>query len=148
MSVRVNRLLKLALLALLAVPAAVLAAAGQVVMHKDPYCGCCTAWAEHMRSNGFDVKELVSKDMSSIKLAHGLTRELASCHTAVIDGYVIEGHVPAADVKRLLAEKPAVAGLSVPGMPMGSPGMEGPVYQPYSVVSFTKDGKVEIFSRH
>lgn len=139
--------LKVFLLAVLAFPAAALAA-GEVVMHKDPYCGCCSAWADHMRSNGFKVKELVSNDMSSIKLAHGLTRELASCHTAVIDGYVIEGHVPAVDVKRLLAEQPEVAGLSVPGMPLGSPGMEGPVRQPYNVVTFTKDGKVEVFNRH
>lgn len=138
---------KAILLALFTFPVAALAA-GEVVMHKDPYCGCCSAWADHMRSNGFEVKELISHDMSSIKLAHGLTRELASCHTAVIDGYVIEGHVPAADVKRLLEERPEVAGLSVPGMPMGSPGMEGPVSQPYNVVTFSKDGKVEVFSRH
>lgn len=136
-----------ALLALFVLPAAALAA-GEIVMHKDPYCGCCSAWAEHMRSHGFAVKEVVTNDITSVKLAHGLSRELASCHTAVVDGYIIEGHVPAKDVKRLLAERPDVAGLAVPGMPMGSPGMEGPVRQPYNVIAFIKDGKLKVFNRH
>ncbi|HEX5512846.1 MAG TPA: DUF411 domain-containing protein [Gammaproteobacteria bacterium] len=135
------------LLAAIALPMAA-HAAGELMVYKDPYCGCCTAWIDHMKANGFEVKFENRNDMNDIKQSKGITRELASCHTAVIDGYVIEGHVPAADVKRLLAEKPAVAGLAVPGMPMGSPGMEGPTKQPYNVVSFTQDGKTAVYSRH
>ena len=123
-------------------------AAGDVMVYKDPYCGCCSAWIDHMKANGFEVEFENRNDMNDIKQSNGITRELASCHTAIVDGYVIEGHVPAADIKRLLEEKPAVAGLAVPGMPMGSPGMEGPTKQPYNVVSFGKDGKTAVYSRH
>lgn len=135
------------LAATLALPTGGLAA-GEVTVYKDPNCGCCNGWVDHMRAHGFQLKVENSGELNSIKQAKSVTRELASCHTAVVDGYVIEGHVPAADVKRLLAEKPPVAGLAVPGMPVGSPGMEGPNPQPYSVVSFTRDGKIELFSRH
>lgn len=123
-------------------------AAGEVMVYKDPNCGCCTAWVDHMKINGFEVKVQNTRNVNSIKQANGLARELASCHTAIVDGYVIEGHVPADDVKRLLAEKPHVTGLAVPGMPMGSPGMEGPTSQSYNVVSFTADGKTVVYSRH
>jgi len=135
------------LLASFALPAATFAA-GEVMTYKDPYCGCCSAWIDHMKANGFTVKFENRSDMNAIKQANGVTRELASCHTAIVDGYVIEGHVPASDVKRLLAEKPAVTGLAVPGMPMGSPGMEGPVKHAYDVLTFTKDGKTAVFSSH
>lgn len=118
------------------------------MIYKNPYCDCCDAWADHMRANGFEVKVQNTGELNAIKQAQGVTRELASCHTALIDGYVIEGHVPAADVQRLLEEGPAVAGLAVPGMPVGAPGMEGPTSQPYNVVSFTKDGKATVYSRY
>jgi len=135
------------LLASFALPMAA-SAAGEVMVYKDPNCGCCNAWVDHMKANGFQVQVEDTRDVNSIKQANGLTRELASCHTAFVDGYVIEGHVPAADVKRLLAERPQIIGLAVPGMPMGSPGMEGPTKQPYNVVTFSKGGETEVFSRH
>ena len=135
------------LLASFALPA-VAYAAGEVMVYKDAYCGCCTAWIDHMKANGFTVKFENRTDMNEIKQSKGLSRELASCHTAVVDGYVIEGHVPASDIKRLLAEQPAVTGLAVPGMPMGSPGMEGPRKDAYDVLTFTKGGKTTVFSSH
>ncbi|HRQ48018.1 MAG TPA: DUF411 domain-containing protein [Rhodocyclaceae bacterium] len=121
----------------------------EVVMYKDPNCGCCGKWAEHMRDNGFSVKEISTSEMSLVKSEAGVPRALGSCHTATVDGYVVEGHVPASDVKRLLAERPAVVGISAPGMPLGSPGMEGPYEaERYDVVSFDKGGKVEVFASH
>jgi len=127
----------------------VLAAGEEVVIHKDPNCGCCGKWAEHMRANGFVVKEVKTSAMGAIKRDAGVPQALGSCHTAKVGGYVIEGHVPAADVKRLLAEKPKVAGLAAPGMPMGSPGMEGPYpADRYDVVSFDADGKSRVFASH
>jgi len=134
-------------LAFLLLPATSLMAA-EVLVYKTPTCGCCTAWIDHLKTHGFDVKSVDLRDLTKIKQQHGVTRELASCHTALIDGYVIEGHVPATDIKRLLQERPPVAGLAVPGMPMGSPGMEGPVSEPYAVVSFEKSGRTAVFSRH
>jgi len=126
-----------------------LAAADEVTLYKDPNCGCCSKWAEHMRANGFTVKEIATRDMATVKREAGVPQALGSCHTARVGGYVIEGHVPAADVKRLLADKPKVAGLSAPGMPMGSPGMEGPYpADRYDVVSFDAQGKARVFSSH
>lgn len=124
------------------------ASAAEVMVYKSPTCGCCSAWVDHLKANGFDVKVENVQDVNSIKQQQGVTRELASCHTALVDGYVVEGHVPAADIKRLLESKPAIAGLAVPGMPMGSPGMEGPTKQKYDVVSFDKDGKTKVFSSY
>lgn len=148
MQARLKSLLRSgALIAAFALPVAA-HAAGELMVYKDPYCGCCSAWIDHMKAAGFEVKFEDRSDVNRIKQSLGLPRELASCHTALIDGYVIEGHVPAADVKRLLEEKPAVVGIAVPGMPMGSPGMEGPTSQPYSVVSFTREGRTTVFSRH
>lgn len=91
---------------------------------KDPNCGCCGAWIDHIKANGFIADIVNSDDMAAVKAKLGVPDDLASCHTAEIDGYVLEGHVPAAAVKRLLAERPAALGLAVPGMPLGSPGME------------------------
>lgn len=130
----------------MAAPLAAMAA--EMTVYKSPTCGCCVAWIDHVKAHGFTVKAIDVQDVSRIKLANGITRELASCHTALVDGYVIEGHVPVADIKRLLKERPAVTGLAVPGMPMGSPGMEGPVSQRYNVVSFDKSGKTRIFSQY
>jgi len=110
-----------------------------VEMHKDPNCGCCTAWAEHLEAAGFEVQVTETRDLRSVKIAHGVTPELASCHTATVEGYVIEGHVPAADIKRLLEEQPDVAGLAVPGMPHGSPGMETGRVDDYAVLSWRRD---------
>ena len=131
----------------LAAPA--FASPDEVVMYKDPNCGCCGKWAEHMRSAGFAVKEVASARMELVKQEAGVPEALGSCHTAKVGGYVVEGHVPAADVRRMLAEKPAIRGLSAPGMPLGSPGMEGPYpAERYDVVSFDAQGRSAVFSKH
>jgi hypothetical protein len=124
-------------------------AGGPVVkVYKSPTCGCCNDWIDHLEDHGFAVEATNLRDVSPVKRANGVPRELDSCHTAIVGGYVVEGHVPAADVKRLLAESPPVLGIAVPGMPMGSPGMEGPDPEPYRVLSFDKDGRVEVFATH
>jgi len=136
---------------LLLAPSAVLAESGLpvVTVHKSPTCGCCGAWADHMRDNGFTVIEKATEGMPQVKALAGVPGELASCHTAVVDGYIIEGHVPAADVQRLLAEAPDAAGLAVPGMPPSSPGMDVPGYDtPYETLLFTDDGRTTVYSRH
>jgi hypothetical protein len=124
-------------------------AAPTVTVYKSPTCGCCSKWIEHMRSNGFEVKATDIEDMTSVKKANGVPQEAESCHTALVGGYVLEGHVPADSVKRLLREKPKVAGLAVPGMPVGSPGMEVPSgqVQHFDVVSFVKGGATTVFDR-
>lgn len=120
-----------------------------VEMYQDPHCGCCTDWADHLREAGFEVEQHKTRDMRSIKMENGVTPELASCHTALIGGYVIEGHVPAADIQRLLEERPEVVGLSVPGMPHGSPGMETGRYDDYAVLTWQHDNRTpEIFSKY
>ncbi len=124
------------------------AALESITVYKSPTCGCCSKWVRHLQDNGFEVNAINRDDMNSVKSQAGIPRQLASCHTATIGGYVIEGHVPAADIKRLLRERPAVAGLSVPGMPMGSPGMEGPRQDRYNVLTFTRTGESTVFSRH
>jgi hypothetical protein len=124
-------------------------AGDEVVVYKDPNCGCCGAWAEHMRTNGFSVKEIATTEMDAVKREAGVPQALGSCHTAKVGGYIVEGHVPAADVKRLLADKPKVAGIAAPGMPMGSPGMEGPYpADRYEVHSFDAQGSTGVFARH
>ena len=121
----------------------------EVVMYKDPNCGCCGKWAEHMREHGFKVKEVATAEMGQVKGEAGVPQALGSCHTAKVGGYVVEGHVPAADVRRMLTEKPAIAGISAPGMPMGSRGMEGPYpADRYDVVSFDAQGRTAVFSSH
>jgi hypothetical protein len=120
----------------------------EMTVYRSPTCSCCGKWIEHVKSNHFAVKDIVSSDMDAIKEKYGIPDKLASCHTAIVDGYVIEGHVPAADIQKLLTSKPNVVGLSAPGMPMGSPGMEMGGSQDYDVVSFDKDGKVQVFSAH
>ncbi len=115
---------------------------------KTPWCGCCTAWVDHMRAAGFEVRVTELEDLEPVKTRLGVTPELASCHTGLIGGYVIEGHVPAADVARLLKEKPQATGLAVPGMPIGSPGMEmGDRKDAYDVLLFDENG-TEVFSHH
>ena len=125
-----------------------LAAAGTLEVYKSPSCGCCTAWAEHMRDNGFEVEVHNTQNLQSIKEKAGLKPGMGSCHTAFIDGYAIEGHVPAADVKRLLEQRPDAHGLTVPGMPVGSPGMEmGHRRDAYKVLLYGDQG-VRVFSEH
>lgn len=124
-------------------------AEAEMTVYKSPTCGCCTKWIKHMEENGFKVNAVDVLEMNIVKEKYGINRELASCHTAVIEGYVIEGHVPAVDVKRLLSEKPDVVGLSVPGMPAGSPGMEmSDRVDRYSVIAISKDGDTEVFNQY
>jgi hypothetical protein len=119
-----------------------------ITVYKDPNCGCCTKWVEHLIKHGFRVTAKNTSEMTEIKRGLGVPADLESCHTGLVNGYVIEGHVPAPDIKRLLKEKPAVAGLAVPGMPVGSPGMEGPRTDRYDVLSFDKVGKTQVFAKH
>ncbi|MES9972008.1 MAG: DUF411 domain-containing protein [Candidatus Thiodiazotropha sp.] len=120
--------------------------AADVVVYKSPTCGCCTKWVDHMRDNGFSVEVHDRPNMNPIKAEMGIPRHLQSCHTALVDGYVIEGHVPANEIVRMLREKPSIRGLAVPGMPMGSPGMEGPRSDPYDVLTIQKDGKTRVYA--
>ena len=126
-----------------------LASEEEIVVYKNPDCGCCGKWADHLRESGFSVREIASTDMQRIKSEAGVPETLGSCHTATVGGYIVEGHVPAQDVRRLLAEKPAISGLAVPGMPLGSPGMEGPYpAERYDVLGFDPEGGTRVFSRH
>ncbi|MBN3494581.1 MULTISPECIES: DUF411 domain-containing protein [Vibrio] len=120
------------------------ALAADVLNHKSPYCGCCTEWTKHMQEAGFTVEEKLHDDMNPIKQKLGIKPQLASCHTAEINGFVFEGHVPAQDIKAFLENPPKNAkGLAVPGMPMGSPGMEyGNEKDAYSVYAFNEQGQV------
>jgi hypothetical protein len=127
------------------------AAPTQVMVYKTATCGCCGLWVEHLRANGLQaqVEDLAPAKLRALANDAGVTPELSSCHTAKVGGYIVEGHVPAADIKRLLIERPAVAGITAPGMPTGSPGMEvGGRKDPYDVIAFTKDGKKSVFASH
>jgi hypothetical protein len=121
-----------------------------VLMHKSPSCGCCGKWADHLRAAGFRVEVRDHDDMLAVKQRLGVPMDQASCHTAEVGGYFVEGHVPAQDIKRLLAEKPTARGISVPGMPAGSPGMEVPdgTVQPYTVELVQADGTAVAYARH
>ena len=125
------------------------AAQPPVVVHKSPACGCCQAWAEHMQAAGFSVETRDTQDLDAIKAEVGVPYGQGSCHTAKVGDYFVEGHVPADDVKRLLAERPDALGLTVPGMPIGSPGMErGDTREPYDVLLVAKDGSTTVFAHH
>ena len=118
-----------------------------VTVFKTPSCGCCKGWAEHLEKHGFKVVARDLADVTPIKTAHGVPESLRTCHTALVGGYVVEGHVPADVIAKLLRERPKVAGLAVPGMPMGSPGMEGPTSESYDVLTFTKTGKTTVYAK-
>lgn len=121
----------------------------ELTVYRSPSCGCCGEWVKHMERHGFRVKDIQTEDMEAIKQEYGVPQDLTSCHTAVIDGYAIEGHIPADDVKSLLQQKPNVAGLAVPGMPLGSPGMEsGDRKQAFAVMAFNENGESEVFQEH
>ncbi len=141
---------------ILAVLLTTLATAGQgaqktpvpIEVFKTPTCGCCTKWVDLLRQNGFapKVADLSQAEVTAVKEKHNVPRALHSCHTAIVGGYVVEGHTPIADIQRLLKQRPAVLGIAVPGMPTGSPGMEGPNPQPYDVLTFDKQGATKVFS--
>lgn len=120
------------------------------VVYKSPTCGCCNGWVDHMREAGYTVETVdipQYADLQAVKRERGVPGDLGACHTGVVEGYTIEGHVPAESVERLLRERPDIKGLAVPGMPIGSPGMEGPNPQPYEVIAFTEDGERSVFER-
>jgi hypothetical protein len=112
-----------------------------ILVHKDPNCGCCTGWVRHLKDAGFAVTVEETRDLQPVRKRLGVPADLAACHTAEVDGYVLEGHVPAAAVRRLLEKRPTAIGLAVPGMPAGSPGMEGGTPQRYDVVRFGANGR-------
>ena len=121
-----------------------------VEVYKSPTCGCCSKWVDHLRSHGFVVRTTDTEAVDQLKTKHGVPRQARSCHTALVGAYVVEGHVPATDIHRLLKERPAVAGIAVPGMPIGSPGMEVPGVKPqaFNVIAFARDGSTRVFASH
>jgi hypothetical protein len=121
-----------------------------ITVYKSASCGCCAKWVDHLRANGFAPVVHDEADMDAIKDEMNVPKEVRSCHTAILDRYTVEGHVPAADLRRALAERPAVAGLAVPGMPKSTPGMAAPgdAHEPYEVIAFARDGKTTVFARH
>lgn len=133
-------LLQAVLAATMAFPLIAGAAAPVIEVYKSASCGCCEGWVKHLRDNGFTVKAHDVANPSDYREKFGIPNELGSCHTAMVQGYAIEGHVPAAEIRRLLAEKPNARGLAVPAMPMGAPGMEGATSMPYDVLLVRKDG--------
>ena len=120
-----------------------------VRVHKSPTCGCCGDWVTHLRQSGFEVEVQEVDDLEPIALRLGVPEQLRSCHTGEIGGYFVEGHVPAADIQRLIAQRPNALGITVPGMPMGSPGMDrGPVRQPYQTLLVDRSGTPSVFANH
>lgn len=135
--------------AVVGLPAVAATALPQVEVFKSPYCECCGAWVEHMKAAGFDVKVTLVNDTTAARKRLGMPDQFGSCHTAAVGGYVLEGHVPAVEVKRLLSAKPAAVGLAVPGMPPGSPGMEVGIRQdPYKVFLIDKSGHETVFASY
>ena len=124
------------------------AAPPEMTVYKTKTCGCCGKWVEHLRSNGFQVTVKEVPSTAPYRQQYGVPESLASCHTGVVNGYAIEGHIPAAEIHRLLKEHPKAKGLAVPGMPMGSPGMEGASKDTYSVIRFDADGKETIYHKY
>lgn len=121
-----------------------------IQVYKDATCGCCSIWVDHLRKAGFKATVTDAEDMVAVKTKYGVPQRVRSCHTGLVGGFVVEGHVPAADIQRMLKERPAVAGIGVPGMPIGSPGMEvaGVKPQAYDVLAFNKAGETRIFASH
>jgi len=128
-------------------PRPLVAAADTVTLYKNPWCGCCEGWARHMEAAGFVVRRENVEDLGPVKRTAGVPVELEACHTALVEGYVVEGHVPAVAVRRLLRERPSVVGIAAPGMPAGSPGMPAPRPETYVVYAFEADGSVSPFAR-
>jgi hypothetical protein len=118
-------------------------------VYKSPSCGCCSLWVDYMRKNGFDAKVQDVENIGALKLKLGVREEFSSCHTTEVGGYIVEGHVPVEAVQRLLKERPKIAGIAVPGMPAGSPGMEVPSGKKdsYNILAFTSDGKTTVYDR-
>ena len=144
-------LLVLSLMIFGVAPVAAADTPSSIEVWKSATCKCCGAWVKHLEANGFavTVNDVDTSALAALKRQVGVGDQLASCHTAKIDGYVVEGHVPSSDIKRLIAERPDATGLTVPGMPVGSPGMEqGAEFEPYDVLLIKKDGATEVFAKH
>ena len=122
--------------------------AAAFTVYKSPWCGCCSKWVDHLKANGHNVSNKNVENLDMIKKMTGVPERLQSCHTAMVDGYVIEGHVPAKDIERLLTDRPKAKGLAVAGMPVGSPGMEGGTPDKYDVMLFKTDGSVNVYARY
>ncbi len=121
----------------------------EMTVYRSPSCGCCGVWVEHAEKHGFKVKDIKTEEIEAIKQKYNVPPQLAACHTTIIDGYALEGHIPADDIKRFLKEKPKLAGLAVPGMPLGTPGMEaGDRKQPFQVLAFNDKGIVVVFKEY
>jgi len=137
---------------LVAIPSAMavrlIAATPVIQVFKTPTCGCCSNWVKHLRANGFEVTVKDVPDTAEYRSKYGVPDKLLSCHTGVVEGFALEGHVPAAEIHRLLKERPRAKGLAVPGMPMGSPGMEGSVSQAYSVILFDNEGRTSVYKTY
>ena len=119
-----------------------------ITVYKSPTCGCCALWVKHLEESGFDVSVTDTETLQAIKVEHGVGDHLASCHTALVDGYVVEGHVPADDIRSMLESRPDIVGLAVPGMIVGTPGMEvaGQPAQPYQVLAFDREGRATVYA--
>ena len=131
-----------------AMPLVAMAAAPVIDIFKTESCGCCGAWVEHLKANGFITRVVNVDNPSDYRERGGIPNELGSCHTGMVQGYAIEGHVPASDIKRLLATRPRARGLAVPGMPLGSPGMEGPRKDPFDVLLVDAKGRSSVFKHY
>lgn len=129
-------------------PLAASAALPVIAVYKSAQCGCCSEWVKHLKANGFTVKTVNVENPSDYRAKAGIPDRFGSCHTGMVKGYAIEGHVPAADIKRLLAEKPKARGLAVPAMPSGSPGMEGPRNDPYDVILVGTSGSLTVYKHY
>jgi hypothetical protein len=142
--------MKKAILALLFIATSIFAMEGKsMTVYKSPYCECCENWINIMRTKGFNIKVYQTNNMNEIKKKAGLQAGQTSCHTAFVDGYFIEGHVDYSAIKKMLAEKPDILGISAPGMPLGSPGMEqGNIKQPYNIIYVKKDSSEGIYEKH
>lgn len=143
-----RHVLKAGVLALMLPAVLTHAAAPAINVYKNASCGCCHLWVEHLQQNGFKVIARDVADPSDYRQRLGMPQELGSCHTATVNGYVLEGHVPAKEIKRLLRERPSALGLAVPSMPLGSPGMEGPRQDAYDVLLVQKNGKHRVFQHY
>ncbi len=145
---RRNTLAAIASLVLLAISSPSQSSSPLVTVFKTPTCACCGKWVEHLRANGFAVKVQEVNDTAGYEKQYRVPRTMVSCHTAVVNGYTIEGHVPAAEIKRLLNERPKAVGLAVPSMPAGSPGMEAAHSEAYSVFVFDESGHASVYARY
>jgi hypothetical protein len=141
-------LLRAALAAALVFPLAANAENPVIEVYKSEFCGCCTEWVKHLEENGFTVRAQNVESPSDYREKFGIPQELGSCHSGMVQGYALEGHVPAAEIKRLLAERPQATGLAVPSMPLGSPGMEGARKDPFDVILVKPDGRHAVYKHY